>query len=116
MHEGTWMGFWNSPSDNRKSKIQNRKLVGIVAIVTTIAICGAVAEAQQPKKIPRIGYVSVSGDAKNPGRFVEAFRQGLRDIGYIEGKNIAVEYRYPDHSRNLCLVSWPSWCNSRWTS
>ena len=52
------------------------------------------AQAQQPTKIPRIGYVSVSGDAKNPGRFVEAFRQGLRDIGCIEGKNIAVEYRY----------------------
>jgi ABC-type uncharacterized transport system substrate-binding protein len=50
---------------------------------------------------PRIGYVSVSGDAKNPGRFVEAFRQGLRDIGYIEGKSIAVEYRYPGSQPEL---------------
>jgi putative tryptophan/tyrosine transport system substrate-binding protein len=58
------------------------------------ALCFA-AHAQEPKKIPRIGYVSVSGDAKNPGRFVEAFRQGLRDLGYNEGKNILVEYRYP---------------------
>ena len=92
MHEGTWMGSWNSPSDNRKSKIQNRKLVGIVAIVTTIAICGAVAQAQQPKKIPRIGYVSGADDLNNPGP-EEAFRQGLRDLGYIEGKNILIEYR-----------------------
>ena len=87
------MHFLESVSDNRKSKIQNRKLVGIVASLT-LAICGVVAQAQ-PKKIPRIGYVSVSGDAKNPGRFVEAFRQGLRDLGSIQEKNIAVEYRYP---------------------
>jgi putative ABC transport system substrate-binding protein len=50
--------------------------------------------AQQQGKIPRIGYVSSTGDAKNPGPNVEAFRQGLRDLGYIEGKNILVEYRY----------------------
>jgi putative ABC transport system substrate-binding protein len=48
------------------------------------------AEAEQPKKIPRVGYVA--GTAENPN--VEAFRQGLRDLGYIEGKNIRVEYRY----------------------
>ena len=51
-------------------------------------------EAQQPAKIPRIGYVSVSGSPYNPGRLVEAFRQGLRDLGYDEGKNIVVEYRW----------------------
>jgi putative ABC transport system substrate-binding protein len=54
------------------------------------------AEAQQPKKIPRIGYVSGSGDANNPGPFVEAFRQGLRDLGYVEGKNILVEFRFAE--------------------
>ncbi len=54
------------------------------------------ATAQQPKKVPRIGYVSGSGDANNPGPYVEAFRQGLRDLGYIEGKNILVEYRYAE--------------------
>jgi ABC-type uncharacterized transport system substrate-binding protein len=50
--------------------------------------------AQQPNKVPRIGYVSGSGDPQTPGYQVEAFRQGLRDLGYIEGKNILVEYRY----------------------
>src|SRR5688500_4569928 len=50
------------------------------------------AQAQQ-NKIPRIGYSSTS-DASSPGPLVEAFRQGLRDLGYIEGKNILVEYRY----------------------
>ena len=52
------------------------------------------AEAQQSAKIPRIGYLSVSGAPNRPGRYVEAFRQGLRELGYDEGKNILVEYRY----------------------
>jgi putative tryptophan/tyrosine transport system substrate-binding protein len=75
-------------------------LFGFTFSAMLLALC-SFAEAQQSKKIPRIGYVSVSGDAKNPGRFVEAFRQGLRDIGYIEGKNIVVEYRYPGSQPEL---------------
>lgn len=59
------------------------------------ALCSS-AEAQQVKKVPRIGYVTGSGDANNPGRSVEAFRQGMRELGYIEGKNILVEYRYAE--------------------
>ena len=47
------------------------------------------AEAQQPTKIPRIGYL---GGASNPAR-IEAFRKGLRELGYVEGKNISIEYR-----------------------
>ncbi len=54
------------------------------------------AHAQQPAKIPRIGFVAGGGDATNPGFLVEAFRQGLRDVGFIEGKNILVEYRYAE--------------------
>ncbi len=53
------------------------------------------AGAQQPKKIPRIGYAASGGDINNPGVVVEAFRRGLRDLGYIEGKNVVVDYRYP---------------------
>jgi putative tryptophan/tyrosine transport system substrate-binding protein len=68
--------------------------------IFSFALCGlllalcSVGEAQQPAKIPRIGYVSVSGDPQTPGQYVEAFRQGLQDLGYIEGKNILVDYRY----------------------
>jgi putative ABC transport system substrate-binding protein len=51
------------------------------------------AEAQQPTKIPRIGYVSGTGDATHQGPYVEALRQGLRQLGYVEGKNFAIEYR-----------------------
>jgi ABC-type uncharacterized transport system substrate-binding protein len=58
------------------------------------------AQAQQPKKIPRIGYLSGAGDPSNPGPNVEAFRRGLQELGYIEGKNILVEYRYIEGKRD----------------
>ena len=61
--------------------------------VMLLALC-SVVQAQQPKKVPRIGFVSSSGGPNNFGPLVEAFRRGLRDLGYIEGKNILVEYRY----------------------
>jgi putative tryptophan/tyrosine transport system substrate-binding protein len=64
---------------------------GVVAMLLWLSFSAA---AQQPAKIPRIGYVSVSGDPQTPGQYVEAFRQGLQDLGYIEGKNILVDYRY----------------------
>ena len=49
-------------------------------------------EAQQPKKVPRIGYLLGSLSAGDQAR-IEAFRQGLRELGYIEGKDIVIEYR-----------------------
>ena len=60
------------------------------AMLLAVAV---VAEAQQQKKVPRIGFVPGSDDSNNPGSSVEAFRQGLRDLGYIEGKNIQIESR-----------------------
>jgi len=51
---------------------------------------GAVAQAQQPAKIPRIGYLEIGSQR---GQASEPFLQGLRDLGYVEGKNIIVEYR-----------------------
>ena len=60
----------------------------------------SIAEAQQPKKVPRIGYLSGAGDPSNPGPNVEAFRRGLQELGYIEGKNILVEYRYIEGKRD----------------
>jgi len=58
------------------------------------------ASAQQPAKVPRIGYVSGSGDPSNPGPLWEAFRQGLRELGYTEGKNVLVEYRYAEGNQD----------------
>jgi hypothetical protein len=82
-----------SCSDNRKSKIQNRKLVGIIAFVITFAMCGVAALAQQPKRVFRIGYLSDSAPAREAARS-EAMGLALRELGYIEGNNIVTEYRY----------------------
>ena len=58
-------------------------------------MCGAVAEAQQPKKVPRIGYLSTIDAARDAPR-AEAIRLALRERGHIEGQNIATEYRYAE--------------------
>ena len=79
-------------SDNLKSKVQNPKCVGLFAIVIALIFCGAGASAQQPKKVPRIGYLGQE-PARESTRY-EAFRAGLRELGYIEGQSIVIEYRY----------------------
>ena len=82
-----------SLSDNRKSAIQNPKWVGIFAIALTFAFGGAVAQAQQTGKVSRIGFLDGS-TASGSAVLLEAFRQELRKLGWIEGKNIAIEYRF----------------------
>ena len=68
----------------------------ILTLILGILAMPIAAEAQRQAKVPRLGYVSGSGDPSAAGPHVEAFRQGLRDRGYIEGKNILVEYRYAE--------------------
>jgi len=53
------------------------------------------AQAQQASKIPRIGYLNATSASTSPAR-VEAFRQGLRELGYVEGKNIVIEFRHAE--------------------
>ena len=60
---------------------------------------GFPAQAQQPGKVPRIGYLSSLDPASESTRS-EAFRQALRELGYIEGQNIAIEYRYMEGKRD----------------
>src|SRR5262245_1911387 len=57
------------------------------------------SQAQQPEKVPRIGYIASAGpDAAGTNR--GAFQQGLRELGYIECKNILIEYRYLEGIQN----------------
>ena len=77
---------------NRRSKIQNQTFVAIVVLIVTFAMCGAVVEAQQPKKVARIGYLSLRSIETHEA----AFQKGLRELGYIEGQNIQIDWRYAD--------------------
>ena len=72
----------------------NKKiLVSILAVVILASV--NLAEAQQPKKVPRIGILFVSFPSSTPARY-EGFRQGLRELGYVEGKTIVIESRYAE--------------------
>jgi putative ABC transport system substrate-binding protein len=84
-----------------------RKTVIVVWLIALAFAPFRLAEAQQQTKIPRIGFLSGTGDPKTTGPQVEGFRQGLRALGYIEGKNIVIEYRYTEGKvdRNLSLVA-----------
>src|SRR5207302_6618589 len=65
--------------------------VALVLILTLVTR----NEAQQAKKIPRIGFLAATSPSVEAAR-VEAFRQGLRELGYVEGKNIIIEYRWAE--------------------
>jgi putative tryptophan/tyrosine transport system substrate-binding protein len=69
----------------------------ILVAVVMIAVA-VIAEAQQPKKVPRIGYLSNTDAATDSAR-AEGIRLALRELGYIEGQNIAIEYRYAEGRR-----------------
>ena len=74
----------------QKAKIKSAT-IGHLAL-TLYLLTGALAGAQQAKKVPRIGYLAT--DSRAPTR--EAFRQGLADFGYMEGKSISIEWRFAE--------------------
>jgi putative ABC transport system substrate-binding protein len=73
-----------------------RAAVPSILVAVVLLAVGVIAEAQQPKKVPRIGYLNDSPLGSFPKIRAEAFRQGLRELGYEEGKNIIIEWRYGD--------------------
>ena len=70
-----------------------------ILVAVILLIVAVVAEAQQLKKVPRIGYLSAVDPATDSAR-VEGIRLALRELGYIEGQNIAIEYRYGEGKRD----------------
>jgi ABC-type uncharacterized transport system substrate-binding protein len=74
-----------------RRSIQNLKW----AVIVTFVMCGAGAHAQQPKNLPRIGFLMPGSRATYAVR-IEAFQTGLDGLGYNEGQNIAVEWRFAD--------------------
>jgi len=73
------------------------KKAGVLSILFVVVLLAfaVIAEAQQPKKVPRIGYVGGVSLSANTARH-EAFRQGLRELHYVEGKNIVIDWRSAD--------------------
>ena len=103
MNKRYWMQWLVSSSDNRKSKtcpelcrrIENPKWPGVLAILVLLLGCVAVAQAQQAGKIFRIGFLDPS-TASGLAVLVDAFRQELSKLGWIEGKNFTIEYRFAE--------------------
>ena len=106
MKQRSWTQWPNSFSDNRNSKSgtadqtrpRRQNWVGIVLLVLMLSICEAVAQAQQPGKFFRIGFLTASSASGNAG-FLEAFRQEMSRLGWIEGKSFTIEYRYAEQKR-----------------
>jgi putative ABC transport system substrate-binding protein len=111
MNRRSWARWLESFSDNLKSKtcpfdilragselgrrIENRKWAGLFAIVLALTLVGA-GEAQQLKKVPLIGVISTGSPSSTGTTLLDAFRKGLHELGYVEGKTIGIEYRYAE--------------------
>jgi putative tryptophan/tyrosine transport system substrate-binding protein len=85
----------------RQQAVCNRKNHALfrLAVCVLLLTHGFPAEAQQPTKIPRIGVLAATTPSFFSLRF-DAFRQGLRELGYIDGKNISIEHRYAEGKRD----------------
>ncbi len=71
------------------------KRAGLCVPFVAVLMGAAAAGAQQPGKMPRIGFL-MGGSPASSGPLIEAFRQGLRELGYVEGQNITLERRYAE--------------------
>jgi putative tryptophan/tyrosine transport system substrate-binding protein len=79
---------------SRQCSVVRKSIFAATLCAMLFALCGS-AQAQQPKRVPRIGFLSAVSRSTITAR-VEAFRQGLRELGYVEGKNIVIELRYAE--------------------
>jgi len=82
----------------REEKKVQRRIFAVALCTVLFALCVS-AHAQQPTKIPRIGLLFTATPSAAAAR-IEAFRQGLRELGYVEGKNILIEQRYAEGQLN----------------
>ncbi len=80
-------------NDSRDEKATTHIVICLGIGALLLVLCG-LAQAQQQSKVPLIGFIPLAGDPSNPGPHVQAFRQRLRELGYNEGKDIKIEYRF----------------------
>jgi ABC-type uncharacterized transport system substrate-binding protein len=71
----------------------------VFLLATVLLTAAPHAEAQQPKKVPHVGVLA-GGSASSDKARIDALRQGLRELGYMEGKNLVIEYAYADGKTN----------------
>ena len=98
-----------SRSQNPQSEIRNPQFLGLICAMV-FALCSLLlvpcssAQAQQPTQVPRIGFLTAASLSSVAAR-VDGFGQGLRELGYVEGKNIVIEWRHaegkPDRVREF---------------
>jgi putative tryptophan/tyrosine transport system substrate-binding protein len=79
------------------ANLMTRRFLGLL-LATLLLATASFAEAQQPKRIPRIGYLAANDPAADSD--IKSIRLALRELGYIEGQNIAIEYRYAEGKRD----------------
>jgi putative ABC transport system substrate-binding protein len=80
-------------SKNTRAKRISR--IFVLVCLPAVFLSAVFTEAQQPKKVPRVGFLSSVSPSSVSAR-TEAFRQGLRELGYVEGKNIVIEWRFAE--------------------
>ena len=83
-----------SPISTRLSLVRGKVFKTLILLIF-MSVLVPLAEAQQQKKVPRIGFLGAASATSQASR-LDAFRQGLRELGYVEGKNIIVEYRHAE--------------------
>jgi putative ABC transport system substrate-binding protein len=82
-------------SEIEEQKYMRTKIFTLFCLLITVLLITGFAQAQQPTKIHQIGFLSGASPSANVARH-NAFRQGLRELGYMDGKNIVIEYRFAD--------------------
>ena len=76
-------------------------------LIAVVLLAVAVIAEAQTGKVRRIGFLASASPSAVSHR-MEAFREGLRELGYVEGKNIVIEYRYAEGKLDRVLRSWPT--------
>jgi ABC-type uncharacterized transport system substrate-binding protein len=74
----------------------HRVITLLMTLALALLVASLAAEAQSPAKVPRIGRLSLGSPSSGPTPLRDAFRQGLRDLGWVEGQNLAIESRYAE--------------------
>src|SRR5262245_16785439 len=79
------------PREKKEATMRCPAVRGFVTLLVSLLTVPLAPEAQPPVKVARIGYLAMTGSAESPN--AAAFRQGLRDLGYVEGRTLTLVYR-----------------------